>query len=131
MNNKYTSKLCVVGLLTFAGAISYWIYLLGDFHYETAQVKFNNQGVVGISSWYDYRLDGIEWSKTHSTCASRDAKRYSTIKVINLENGKSIECYVNDYGPEEWTGRILDLSSYAFQQLAPLSKGLIKIKIIL
>jgi 3D (Asp-Asp-Asp) domain-containing protein len=40
--NIKTSKLCVVGLLAFAGAISFWIHLLGDFHYETAQVKFNN-----------------------------------------------------------------------------------------
>jgi len=83
----------------------------------------------GVGSWYDYDLEGIAWSKTHATCASRTAKRYSTITVENIENGKKVDCFVNDYGPELWTGREIDLSSYAFEQLAPLSKGLIKVQI--
>lgn len=88
-----------------------------------------SQEIIGIASWYDYQINGIWWSKNHLTCASRDYPRYSTLKVINLDNGKSVECFVNDFGPEEWTGRIIDLSSYAFSQLAPLDKGLINIKI--
>ena len=85
--------------------------------------------IIGIASWYNYSLNGIEWSKTHRTCASRTLKRYSTAKITNLDNGKSVECYVNDFGPEEWTGRDIDLSSFAFNQIADLKIGLIKVKI--
>ena len=88
-------------------------------------------GVVGVASWYDYELDGIEWSKDHSTCASRDHKRYSTIRVTNLTNGKSVDCYVNDYGPElgQTPERHIDLSSYAFKQIADLKLGLVEVRI--
>jgi rare lipoprotein A (peptidoglycan hydrolase) len=60
------------------------------------------------ASWYDYKLNGTEWSKNHRTCASRDLPRYSTAIVTNLENGKKVECFVNDYGPESWTGREIE-----------------------
>lgn len=92
-----------------------------------AQIEPFQRSQIGTGSWYDYRLDGIEWSKTHSTCASRTAKRYSTITVTNIENGKSVKCFVNDY--IEHPDRIVDLSSYAFSQIADLRTGIIKIKI--
>jgi rare lipoprotein A (peptidoglycan hydrolase) len=90
-----------------------------------------NNGVVGVASWYDYSLDGIEWSKDHDTCASRDHKRYSTIRVTNLANGKSVDCYVNDYGPElgQTPERHIDLSSHAFNQIADLKTGLANVSI--
>jgi len=88
-------------------------------------VKFRS----GIASWYDYSLKGIVWSKNHRTAASRHFKRYSTVRVTNVENGKSVEVYINDYGPESWTGREIDLSSYAFSQIADLKLGLIKVRI--
>jgi rare lipoprotein A len=52
-------------------------------------------------------------------------------RVTNVENGKSVDVYINDYGPNEdiHPERIIDLSSYAFQQLAPLEKGTIVVKI--
>lgn len=86
-------------------------------------------GTVGVASYYDYTLDGIEWSKSHNTCASRDHKRYSTIRVTNPANGKSVDCYVNDYGPEigQTPERIIDLSSHAFNQIADLKLGLIEV----
>lgn len=77
------------------------------------------------ASWYDYELDGIWYSKDHATAASRFYKRGTILNVSY--NNKTIKVRVNDYGPEEWTGRQLDLSSYAFKQLAPLSKGLIEV----
>jgi len=43
---------------------------------------------------------------------------------------KCVKVRVNDYGPEEWTGNIIDLSSAAFNQLASLSKGIIEVEII-
>ena len=82
--------------------------------------------VVGISSWYDYSLNGIEWSKNHNTAASRDFPRYSMVRVTNLANGKSVDVYINDY--IEHPERDIDLSSFAFSQIASLSLGLINVK---
>ena len=98
---------------------------------------------TSTASYYDYKLNGIAWSKDHRTCASRDLKRYTTHKVTNLDNGKSVECFVNDYGPETCKDRIehgldtkescierhIDLSSCAFFQIADIKLGLINVKI--
>jgi rare lipoprotein A (peptidoglycan hydrolase) len=51
------------------------------------------------------------------------------VTVKNLDNGKTVDCYVNDYGPEEWTKREIDLSSHAFAELAPLSLGLLNVEV--
>lgn len=92
--------------------------------------ELTKKQVVGVASWYDYTLKGIEWSKTHRTAASRTFKRYSMVKVTNTANGKSVEVYINDFGPEEGQTpeRIIDLSSHAFGQIADLKQGLINIK---
>lgn len=82
----------------------------------------------GVASWYNYELDGSpDHSKYHSTCASRDWPRYSKVLVTRVDTGKSVVCYVNDY--IEHPDRVIDLSSYAFSQLAPLGLGLIEVKI--
>lgn len=94
-------------------------------HKEIAKVD----KITGVASWYDYSLDGIVYSKDHATCASRRYKRGSMVNVVNIENGKSIICRVNDYGPEAWTNREIDLSSHAFSQIAPLSKGVVKVEV--
>jgi rare lipoprotein A (peptidoglycan hydrolase) len=83
----------------------------------------------GTASWYDYRLDGILWSADHNTAASRDLVRYSYARVTNKANGKSVIIFVNDYGPEEWTGREIDLSSHAFAEISDLSLGLAEVEI--
>jgi hypothetical protein len=98
---------------------------------------------TGVASWYDYSLNGIKWSKDHDTCAVRDFKRYSMVRATNMDNGKSVDCYVNDYGPEtceqriekgldkpgECIERIIDLSSHAFEQISDLGVGLANVKI--
>jgi rare lipoprotein A (peptidoglycan hydrolase) len=112
--------------LFFAGfAIA--IMLMPIPYVDTTPIPHTVKYKIGIASWYDYKLDGIEWSKTHRTCASRTLKRGSMAKVTNLANGKSVECFVNDY--IEHPQREIDLSSYAFSQIADLKLGLIKVKI--
>ncbi len=108
------------------------------------------KGIVkmyGVASWYDYALDGDvignEWSKSHDTCASKGWNRYGKLKVTNLDNGKSVECYVNDNGPRdceyrykykldrpgECVERLIDLSSHAFNQIADPGLGLINVSV--
>lgn len=81
------------------------------------------------ASWYDYKLWGKWWSKSHNTCAVRLMERYQTFKVCSDVTWKCVECYHNDYGPQS-TDRVIDLSSHAFMELwVPLSRGLTPVKV--
>ena len=83
----------------------------------------------GLASWYDYDLEGYPgYSKDHRTYASRDYPRGTILRVIYKD--RFTTCRVNDYRPQEGTGRDIDMSSLAFLDLAPLSRGVLEIKII-
>ena len=92
----------------------------------------NFKDSLGKASWYDYVLPSGWSSEGHRVCATRDFPRYSTIKVINLANGKSVECLVTDFGPDEeiHPDRIVDMSSFAFSQIADVNKGIINVQVI-
>jgi rare lipoprotein A (peptidoglycan hydrolase) len=91
--------------------------------YHTA--KMTNK--ISMASWYDYKLGDIWWSKTHRTSASRDYPRGTYLKITNIDNEKSVVVFVNDYVENPKVD--IDLSSYAFSQLADLKLGLIRVKI--
>jgi peptidoglycan lytic transglycosylase len=61
-------------------------------------------------------------------CAHKSIAMGTIVKVTNIENGKSTTCKVGDRGPYV-EGRIIDLSPEAFSQLAPLSDGVINVKL--
>ena len=94
---------------------------------------------TGIASWYDYDLRTADqkckpenypcYSQVTATCASRDYARGSMLKITRVSDGTEVICRVNDYGPEEATGRAIDLSSYAFSKLALLKLGLVEVTI--
>lgn len=96
---------------------------------DTVEVE-NPPLYEGTASWYDYTLninwETREWSKSHDTCALRIYERYKTYKVCTEE--KCITCYHNDYGPAR-QDRVIDLSSHAFKQLAPLKRWLVHVKV--
>lgn len=75
---------------------------------------------IGYASWYNF-IPG-------NYCASRYYKKGTKLLVENLYNGKKILVVVNDYGPFV-KKRIIDLERSAFQKLAPLSQGVIKVKV--
>lgn len=90
---------------------------------------------LGVASYYDYDLNRKDqkcrsndcYSMFNSTCASRDYEKGTILTVRHKD--KEVKCRVNDYGPADLT-RDIDLSSYAFSQLAPLKLGLINVEII-
>jgi len=98
---------------------------------DTVEVE-NPPLYEGTASWYDYTLninwEIREWSKSHDTCALRIYERYKTYKVCTED--KCITCYHNDYGPAR-QDRVIDLSSHAFKQLAPLKLGLVHVKVFI
>ena len=121
------------------------IIILGLFFASTASAC----GMTGKASWYDYSLKSApNYSKYNLTAASRDFKRGTKLEVcakdpvLQMVNGKIVDtgmaswdkCIVvrvNDYGPNKQIhpDRIIDLSSYAFQHLAPLRRGVIEVSV--
>lgn len=119
-------------------AILLWVSL-GSFVAKPLDYDFNYNEVEQVStqtiqqplfewqaSWYDYKLWGERWSKSHDTCALRIYDRHKKYKVC--ADDRCVVCYHNDYWPQR-QDRVVDLSSHAFKQLAPLSKGLIYVKV--
>ena len=43
--------------------------------------------------------------------------------------GKSVIVTINDYGPELWTGRIIDLDKVAFEAIGNLKGGVMPVRI--
>ncbi|HSX01304.1 MAG TPA: septal ring lytic transglycosylase RlpA family protein [Candidatus Saccharimonas sp.] len=80
---------------------------------------------VGKASWYALGLPQPD----ALTCASRTYPRRSYLQVKDLNNGKIVTCRVNDYGPEIWTGRVIDLSRGSFTQVDNLGRGVIPVEI--
>lgn len=74
----------------------------------------------GVASWYN-----TETGK----CASRNFPRGTWLRVTSRENGKQIFIQVEGYGPQEGTGKIIDLDNKAFKQLAPLGEGTLRVKV--
>lgn len=104
----------------------------------------------GIASWYDYKfVSELEWKDgvaevieistpcfawedecyTHDKlyAASRKYERGTHLRVTNLANRKTVDVRVTDY--IEHPERVIDLTSYAFSQIADLKVGLIDVRI--
>ncbi len=86
---------------------------------------FENSKVIvrGDASWYRYK-NGL-------FAASPDFPKGARLRVINLDNKKSVEITVNDHGPDrsKHPTRVLDLDAVAFARLAPLGQGTMRIAI--
>lgn len=83
----------------------------------------NNTLAVGRASWYAYK-GGL-------FAASPDFAKGSVLRVTNLDNGKSVDVTINDFGPERniHPDRVVDLDKVAFAKIAATSAGTINVKI--
>jgi uncharacterized protein YabE (DUF348 family) len=79
---------------------------------------------TGQASWYARGL----WNPQALTAASNTFPKKTYLRVTNLENGKQVIVKVNDTGAFGLP-RVIDLSSGAFKKLAPLSIGMISVKV--
>ncbi len=104
---------------------------------RTYCVRKHSRGFVqiGIASWYG---PGFHGSRTASgeiynmyklTAAHKTLPLGTYVRVINLENGKSVVVKINDRGPFV-PGRIIDLSYAAAKRLGMLKKGTARVKIV-
>lgn len=80
---------------------------------------------VGQGSWYALGLPEPD----ALTCASTTFPRGTYLQVTDRRTGKSVTCLVNDYGPEAWTGRVIDLSRGSFRVIDDLGSGTAPVEI--
>lgn len=80
--------------------------------------------------------EAVQWHGTASgetfdmnlpTAAHKTLPFGTMVEVTNLANGKAVEVKINDRGPYG-PGRVIDLSSSAFEQIASLSTGVISVQ---
>ena len=74
--------------------------------------------------------NGEVFDASAMTAAHRTLPFNSWVKVTNVANGKSVLVCINDRGPYVTDAeRIIDLSKAAFEQISPLSAGVIRVRI--
>lgn len=97
---------------------------------QTKGMRSTKSHFVGIASWYGQQhqgrkmANGKRFDRRKLTAASWYVPLGTVIRVVNLENGKSVTVTVTDRGPNFRLHRILDLSEAAARQLDYLGKGL-------
>ncbi|MBN2508777.1 MAG: septal ring lytic transglycosylase RlpA family protein, partial [Spirochaetales bacterium] len=88
----------------------------------------------GLASWYGPMFQGKptasgEIFDTNQLTAAHKTLPFGThVKVINIQNGKSVTVRINDRGPFI-DGRIIDLSRAAAEALDMLSDGVIQVRL--
>ena len=90
----------------------------------------------GYASWYASFFhgkptsSGVEYDEDEYSAAHRTLPIPSVVKVINLENKKTVTVVVNDRGPfKGGKNRIIDLSRQAADDLGIINKGTAKVRI--
>jgi peptidoglycan lytic transglycosylase len=88
---------------------------------------------TGTASWYGAEsgtrtASGQRFNPEGSTCAMRThAWRWVTVTV--LSTGRSERCYVNDYGPAAWTGKLIDVSHGIARRLGFAGAGIARVRV--
>jgi rare lipoprotein A len=89
---------------------------------------------VGLASWYGEphhgqpTASGEIFDMTRLTAAHRTLPLGTRLRVVNLENGRSVRVRVNDRGPYI-AGRVLDLSREAARTLDMVERGVVPVKL--
>ena len=103
----------------------------GAWYYPAADPGYNE---VGVASWYGEKFhgrptaNGAIYDMNALTAAHKTLPMPSTVRVTNLENGRSMLLTVNDRGPFV-AGRIIDVSRRAAQLLGFQRKGTVKVRV--
>jgi len=91
----------------------------------TARTRKVESHFVGIASWYGLKMaNGKRFDRRKLTAASWYVPLGTVLRVVNLENGRSVTVTVTDRGPNLRLHRILDLSEAAAGKLGYVEKGL-------
>ncbi len=87
---------------------------------QTAAAVINGAGYkIGIATWYNY---------VPGRCATWYLPKGTRLTVRDLTTGKAITCVITDR-ENEGDDHVVDLSETQFSELAPLSQGVIRVKV--
>lgn len=95
--------------------------------------RYSRPHYVGTASWYGSQhqgklmANGKPFDRRRLTAACWWFPLGTAIRVVNLENGKSVVVTITDRGPNERLNRILDLSEAAAQRLDYVDHGLTRV----
>jgi rare lipoprotein A len=88
----------------------------------------------GLASYYGPGLagrptaSGEKFNPKAFTAAHRKLPFGACLRVVNMENGRSVEVRVNDRGPFV-QGRVVDVSTAAAKQLGMMDRGLARVRL--
>jgi len=90
--------------------------------------------MTGEASWYGKQYQGRPtasgepYDRRKLTAAHPSLPFGTKVKVTDLETGRSVVVTINDrFGGHR--GRIIDLSEAAFERIAPLAKGVTRVRL--
>lgn len=89
----------------------------------------------GAASWYGRKFHGRKTASGEVfdmykvSAAHKTLPLFSTVRVVNLENGREISVRINDRGPFI-SGRLIDLSYAAAKRLGMVKNGVVPVRIV-
>ncbi len=89
---------------------------------------------TGVASWYGPGFDGKQtvsgerFNQNHLTAAHKTLPFGTVVRVMNLQNGRSVEVRINDRGPFI-RGRVIDLSKAAAQEIGLIQQGIGRVEL--
>ncbi len=108
------------------------------FRGEERETKYGKASWYSTASCKEEGTSGV-WTASNErfyddqmTCAIRSREFGKIYIVTNLDNDKQVAIWHNDYGPAKYVakrGVIIDLSKGAFNKIADLDKGVIRVKV--
>lgn len=100
---------------------------VADIIYRYESSPYTGEIEYGKATWYGGDYDDIYDSTAGYTAAHKTLAFGTRVKVTNLDSNTSIIVTINDRGP--WgEGRIIDLSTIAFESIGSLSTGVLNVK---
>lgn len=90
--------------------------------------------IIGLATWYgpgfqgNLTYSGEPYNMYKVSCASNYYRIGTVLHVTDLDNGKSVDCKVNDKGGFKYP-IVVDLSYAAFEKLDNSDKGVLNVEI--
>lgn len=103
----------------------------GVYYYPAVDYHYSE---TGVASWYGPKFDGKAtangeiFDMNEVSAAHRTLPMPSRVRVVNLDNGRSLALRVNDRGPFA-RGRIIDVSRRAAQLLGFRYRGTARVRV--
>ena len=110
------------------------LYLAGCSGSRDASQQRGEAIQTGEASWYGpgfhgrQTANGERYNQNQLTAAHRTLEFGTMVRVVNLDNGKSVVVRINDRGPYA-RGRIIDLSRAAAREIDMIQSGVANVRL--